>query len=75
MKIKLSENEIDLLVCVLEASLDSAMPCRYAESYAGELSAMETQRKKAELIERMKEIKNFGNDLLVMFYNFLNIIN
>ncbi|MEA3458407.1 MAG: hypothetical protein U9R21_06985 [Candidatus Thermoplasmatota archaeon] len=56
MKIKLSENEIDLLVCVLEASLDS--PCRYAKSYAGELSAMETQRKKAELIGRMKKMKN-----------------
>jgi len=58
IKIKLSEKEIELIICVLEASLDSAMPCRYAESSAGELSAMETQRKKAELIERMKKIKN-----------------
>ena len=58
MKVKLNEKEIELIICVLEASLDSEMPCRYAESLAGELSAMETRRKKAELIERMKEIKN-----------------
>ena len=58
MKVKLSEEEIELIICVLEASLDSAMPCRYAESSDGELFAMETQRKKAELIEKMKKIKN-----------------
>ena len=58
MKVKLSEKEIELIICVLEASLDSALPCRYEESSEGELFAMETQRKKAELIERMKEIKN-----------------
>jgi len=58
MKIKLNEKEIELIICVLEASLDSEMPCRYAESLAGELSTMETRRKKAELIEMMKEIKN-----------------
>ena len=58
MKIKLNEKEIELIICVLEASLDSEMPCRYAESLAGEFSAMETRRKKAELIEMMKEIKN-----------------
>jgi len=58
MKVKLNEKEIELIICVLEASLDSEMPCRYAEFPAGELSAMETRRKKAELIERMKKIKN-----------------
>jgi len=58
MKVKLNEKEIELIICVLEASLDSEMPCRYAESLAGELSAMEIRRKKADLIEMMKEIKN-----------------
>lgn len=58
MKVKLNEKEIELIICVLEASLNSEMPCRYAKSLAGELSAMETRRKKAELIKRMKEIKN-----------------
>jgi|GEM_PF-2756099 len=57
MRIKLSEKEIELIICALEASLDSAMPCRYAESSDGELFAMETQRKKAELIKKMKGIK------------------
>ena len=57
MKIKLSEEEIDLIICVLEASLDRAMPCHYSESLEGELFAMEAQRKKAELIERMKKHK------------------
>lgn len=46
------------MICTLEASLDSTMPCRYAESSDGEFFAMETQNKKAELIDRMKKIKN-----------------
>lgn len=58
MRVKLNEKEIELIICVLEVSLDSEMPCRYAESLAGELSAMETRRKKSDLIEMMKEIKN-----------------
>ncbi|RLJ02179.1 MAG: hypothetical protein DRP08_04760 [Candidatus Aenigmatarchaeota archaeon] len=58
MKIKLNEKEIELIICVLEASLGSEMPCRYAESLAGKFSSMETRRKKAELIEMMKETKN-----------------
>ena len=58
MKVKLNEKEIELIICVLEASLDSEMPCRYAESLTGELSAMETRGEKADLIEMMKEIKN-----------------
>ena len=56
MKIKLREKEIELIICVLEASLDSAMPCRYAESPDAEFLAIETQNKKAELIERMKKM-------------------
>ena len=35
MIVELNEEEIKLIICVLEASLDSAKPCRYAESSDG----------------------------------------
>lgn len=53
-KIKLSENEIKLLICTLEASLDSARNEYFSVSEAEKMNALETQRKKAQLIQKLK---------------------
>lgn len=57
-KIKLSENEIKLLICTLEASLDSARIGYFSVSEAEKMNALETQRKKAQLIQKLKQFFN-----------------
>ena len=57
MKIELSENEIELIICALEASLDSAKPCSFATSSLEKASALETRREKAKLIAKIKDAR------------------
>jgi hypothetical protein len=54
-KIRLSENEISLLLCTLEASLDSARHSYTITSEKERIQALETQRQKAKLIQKLKE--------------------
>ena len=57
MRIKLNENEMDLIICALEASLDSAKPCSFATSSLEKVSALETRREKAKLIVKIKDAR------------------
>ncbi len=54
-KIRLSEDEISLLLCTLEASLDSARHSYMITSENERIHALETQRQKAKLIQKLKQ--------------------
>jgi hypothetical protein len=54
-KIKLDTKEIELLICALEASLDSARHIYDMESETEQIDALETQRHKAILIQKLKQ--------------------
>lgn len=54
-KITLDTREIELLICALEASLDSARYIYDIESESEKIDALETQRHKALLIQKLKQ--------------------
>jgi len=54
-KIKLSQNEIKLLICTLQSSLDSARDTYVLSSDEEKFDALETQRNKALLINKLKQ--------------------
>ncbi len=54
-KIKLNQNEIKLLICTLQSSLDSARDMYVLSSDEEKFDALETQRNKALLINKLKQ--------------------
>jgi hypothetical protein len=54
-KIPLNKKEITLLICTLQASLDSARTAYTISSESERISAIESQREKAELINKLKK--------------------
>ncbi len=54
-KITFEQGEIELLICTLEASLDSARNSYMIVSDIERMQALETQRQKAKLIHKLKQ--------------------
>jgi len=62
-KIKLSENEIKLLICTLQASIDGARNIYTLPLESDRINALETQRQKAHLIQKLKQYTTCIEDM------------
>jgi len=60
-KIRLEDKEIELILCTLQASLDSARNAYTLSSEAEWIDALETQKQKAKLIQKLKQYSNCSN--------------
>lgn len=54
-KITLEDKEIELILCTLQASLDSARTAYTLSSESERINAIESQREKAKLINKLKK--------------------